>query len=848
MAKITYFNALLATIFVAIGTASAQCNPLINGSCPAIPGLATSTYSIDFTQQTALPSDWIQAEGAPVTFGASGANFTIAKRYDAPYIWTRFYMLFGRIETVVKVAPGMGIVTSAVMLSDDLDEIDWEWSGNNFGQSGGRVQTNWFGKGVPGNYDRGSQPAVNDPQDTFHTYVFDWTPDALTWSVDGTNVYTTKNSLQTSGSYQYPQTPSRLHLGMWAGGDQDNNPATVYWAGGYSNFSLAPFSAYVKSVKITTSNPCPSWQYPNPFNGTYQALVCTNQTLTLPCTYTVKAGDNGQTIATSLSVTLDALKAANPGLNWDLLVEGQTLNVPGAQCSNSTTSSAVMSTASTTTSSMGPNSTTTSSTVSTTYSSLSSATTPTSTPTATTTSSPVLALSTTSASSTPISNSSSAAPTNTSSASPTSGSPSSAATSSGASSPNSGSPMGASTPGSSNSVLSTSTIVFTGTTTTTSAQGAIASTYTVVAGDYGWAIASRLGCNYDALDAANPDVDWDDLQIGQILNAPCGSSSAAHATTGDPGAVQTSNIASASIPAGPSTSGSSSQSSPAPASGSSGVSATPATSAASASSPVSSSNSPVTLSNSPVTLSNSPVSANNPAPASGSSSPVSAVGSTTAQPLTTSVYYTNGTISSSSASQSATSSTAASSNSIYSDGNDADEADDADASSTSQSTDTVGGTIVTGTSSTTTPTISGTSNPTSTVAATSNLSSSQSIVLPTSTQKVVNPVTTATPTRLVCNQDNCLRNMIDPRYSTSMMSFCPTYTTVASNSAPLPTFLTGCSQVVSRVSSACSCLMTSYAPVHSSSSTPAMTGPAQRARTPSWRLKRSPLRWERFAA
>ncbi|KAK5465441.1 hypothetical protein LTS15_002004 [Exophiala xenobiotica] len=836
MAKITYFNAILATIFVAIGTASAQCNPLINASCPAIPGLPTSTYSIDFTQQTALPSDWIQAEGAPVTFGTSGANFTIAQRYDAPYIWTRFYMLFGRIETVVKVAPGMGIVTSAVMLSDDLDEIDWEWSGNNFAQSSGRVQTNWFGKGVPGNYDRGSQPAVNDPQDTFHTYVFDWTPDALTWSVDGTNVYTTKNSLQTSGSYQYPQTPSRLHLGMWAGGDQDNNPATVYWAGGYSNFSLAPFSAYVKSVKITTSNPCPSWQYPNNFNGTYQALVCTNQTLTLPCTYTVKAGDNGQTIATSLSVTLDALKAANPGLDWDLLIEGQTLNVPGGQCSNSTTSSAVMST-STTTSSMGPNSTTTSSTVSTTDSSLSSATTPTST--VTTTSSPVLALSTSSASSTPISNSSSAAPTNTSSASPTSGSPSSSAPSSGAPSPDSGSPMGSSTPGSSNSVLSTSTSVFTGTTTTTSAQGTIASTYTVVAGDYGWAIASRLGCSYDALAAANPDVDWDNLQIGQILNAPCASSSAAPATTGDPGAVQTSNIASASIPDGPSTSSSSSQSSPAPASGSSGGSATPATSAASASSPV-------TSSSFPVTSSNSPVSANNPAPASGLSSPVSAAGSTTAQPLTTSVYYINGTIGSSSASQSTTSSAAAAaSNSIYSDGNDAD---DADASSTSQSTDTVGGTIVTSASSTTTPTISGTSNPTSTAAAISNHSSSQSIVLPTSTQKVVNPVTTATPTRLVCNQDNCLRNMIDPRYSSSMMSFCPTYTTVASNSAPLPTFLTGCSQVVSRVSSACSCLVTSYAPVHSSSSTPAMTGPAQRAGTPSWRLKRSPLRWERFAA
>ncbi|KIW50371.1 hypothetical protein PV05_11965 [Exophiala xenobiotica] len=794
MAKITYFNAILAAIVIAVDMANAQCNPM-NGPCPAIPGLPTSTYSIDFTQQTGLPSDWIQAEGAPVTFGASGANFTVAKRYDAPYIWTRFYMLFGRIETVVKIAPGTGIVTSAVMMSDDLDEIDWEWSGNNFAQSGGRVQTNWFGKGVPGNYDRGSQPAVNDPQELFHTYVFDWTPDALTWSVDGTNVYTAKNSHQTTGAYQYPQTPSRLHLGVWAGGDQDNNPATVWWAGGYSNFSLAPFSAYVKSVKITTSNPCPSWQYPNPFNGTYQAVVCTNQTLTLPCTYTVKAGDNGQTIATGLAATLDALKAANPGLNWDLLLEGQTLNVPGGHCS-STTSSAV---SSTTTSPMGSSSTTTtSSIVSTTDSSLSSAT----TSTVTMTSSSTFALSATSASSTPASNSSSAAPINTSSASPTSVAPSS-----------SGSPVSSSTSGSSISLLSTSTSVFTGTTTTPSAQGSVATTYTVVTGDYGWQIASKVGCSFDALDAANPDVNWDNLQIGQILNAPCASSSAAPATTGGPGAVQTSNPASASDPGSPSSS--SSQPSSAPASGSSGAAATTAAS--------------VTSASSPVTSSDTPTSANNPTPASGSSSLVSATGSTTT---------------SSSASQS-TWSSATASNSIYSDG---DDDDDAYASSAPPSTVTVGGTIMTSTSSTTTGPSPGTTNPTSTTAAISNPSSSQGIVVPTTSQKTVNPITAATPTKLVCNQDNCLRNMIDKRYLSSMMSFCPAYTTVASNSAPLPTYLTGCSQDVSRVSSACSCLMTSFASTHSSSSTPAMTGPAQRAGTPSWRLKRSPLRWERFAA
>ena len=41
-------------------------------------------------------------------------------------------MLFGKIEVVLQAAPGQGIVSSSVMMSDDLDEIDWEWSGSNF--------------------------------------------------------------------------------------------------------------------------------------------------------------------------------------------------------------------------------------------------------------------------------------------------------------------------------------------------------------------------------------------------------------------------------------------------------------------------------------------------------------------------------------------------------------------------------------------------------------------------------------------------------------------------------------------------------------------------------------------
>lgn len=94
-------------------------------TCPAAPGLPASTYSVHFTQQTTLPANWTLAAAETVTYGSMGADFTFAKRYDAPYIWTDFYFLFGTVEIIAQAAPGRGIISSLVLISEDLDEIDW---------------------------------------------------------------------------------------------------------------------------------------------------------------------------------------------------------------------------------------------------------------------------------------------------------------------------------------------------------------------------------------------------------------------------------------------------------------------------------------------------------------------------------------------------------------------------------------------------------------------------------------------------------------------------------------------------------------------------------------------------
>lgn len=150
-----------------------------------------------------------------------------------------------------------------MLISDDFDEIDWEWSGNNFGNanSKGMVQNNYFPKGLTGTYDRGLFVDISSPQTNWHTYSVDWSPTELKWLIDGQVVRTFLAADADTSTHQYPQTPSKLQLGLWDGGDAGENSGTVSWAGGYTDVSKAPFTMYVKSVKITNTYPAYAYNW-----------------------------------------------------------------------------------------------------------------------------------------------------------------------------------------------------------------------------------------------------------------------------------------------------------------------------------------------------------------------------------------------------------------------------------------------------------------------------------------------------------------------------------------------------------------------------------------------------------
>jgi len=237
--------ALLAGAFLAGNVAaqvSTDCFPMAK-ECPPDPALGMDTsFHFNMTPSYEL---WETTVG-PVTYDQeTGAAFTVAKQKDSPTIRSKFYFFWGRAEIWMKAAKGTGIISSMMFLSDNLDEIDWEF----FGGNDTIAQSNYFGKNSSSFVNAGYHPVQGGIHEDYHNYTIEWTKDFLDFYVDGNKVRTLLPG-DADGGRLYPQTPMRLFIGIWAGGDPDLPPGTREWAGGTTDYSQGPYTMYVKSVEV----------------------------------------------------------------------------------------------------------------------------------------------------------------------------------------------------------------------------------------------------------------------------------------------------------------------------------------------------------------------------------------------------------------------------------------------------------------------------------------------------------------------------------------------------------------------------------------------------------------------
>ncbi|KAF4945483.1 hypothetical protein FSARC_14416 [Fusarium sarcochroum] len=239
------FSAAVVAL-AASGLVSAQtytdCNPL-KKTCPPNPAFGDKKVDCDFAKGEC--DAFHGMIGTNVKYDGEGALFRINKESDAPTFRSDNYLFFGRVDVVVQAAKGKGVVTSAVLQSDDLDEVDWEWVGGDDAQ----VQSNYFSKGDTTTYDRAVYHPVDGALTTTHKYSIEWTSTKIDWLIDD-QIVRTLNAADAKGTAGFPQTPMQVKLGTWVAGGKNSNEGTREWAGGYTDFDDAPFDAYYRSITI----------------------------------------------------------------------------------------------------------------------------------------------------------------------------------------------------------------------------------------------------------------------------------------------------------------------------------------------------------------------------------------------------------------------------------------------------------------------------------------------------------------------------------------------------------------------------------------------------------------------
>jgi beta-glucanase (GH16 family) len=325
---------LLSALSLAQAQTFTDCNPL-DKTCPADPALGT-TITTDFTKGKS--NDWTYADGTTMTYGPDGAEFIINKAGNAPTISFDKYIFFGKVTAEIKSSPGTGIVSSFILESDDLDEIDWEWLGSDNTQ----VQTNFFGKGDTTSYDRGGKSVVATPIDTWHTYTIEWTQDNVIWSIDGTNVRTLGylDSTAHNGT-RYPQTPMKVKMGNWIGCLDATDPATLgtcQWAGGQASFTpTTAYTMFVKSVTIEDHGCGSEYTYGDE-SGTWQSIKTTGA-----CGGNSSSDSDSDSSSSASATSSSASDAASKTKSPGVFAESST----AASAKSTSTDSAVSTTATT---------------------------------------------------------------------------------------------------------------------------------------------------------------------------------------------------------------------------------------------------------------------------------------------------------------------------------------------------------------------------------------------------------------------------------------------------------------------------------------------------------------------
>ncbi|KAJ3194363.1 hypothetical protein HDU82_002485, partial [Entophlyctis luteolus] len=172
---------------------------------------------------------------------------------------TTLSLLYGTVEATIEQGNIGGVVTYLTLINQtSLDEVDYEW----IGDESTSVWTNFFYRGRrerdPTTLNEIWSKQISMAENTMqsHDYKIEWTPDHISWYIDGSLVRTqNKNdTFESAGTgdglpydhYHYPDTPLTVNVGIW----NDQDPV---WSNGPVNWANYPngVTAKVSSLKVS---------------------------------------------------------------------------------------------------------------------------------------------------------------------------------------------------------------------------------------------------------------------------------------------------------------------------------------------------------------------------------------------------------------------------------------------------------------------------------------------------------------------------------------------------------------------------------------------------------------------
>lgn len=175
----------------------------------------------------------------------------------------KFTTTYGRVEARMKIPRGQGMWPAFWMLGSDIGQVGWPNSGEidvmeNVGFEPSTVHGTLHGPGYSGTGGIGAGYALPGGQafaDAFHTFAVDWSPNAITWSVDGT-VYQRRTPADLGGKQWVFNKPFFLILNLAVGG---------YWPGDPNGSTVFPQQLLVDYVRVSTDSGQPGG---GPITGT----------------------------------------------------------------------------------------------------------------------------------------------------------------------------------------------------------------------------------------------------------------------------------------------------------------------------------------------------------------------------------------------------------------------------------------------------------------------------------------------------------------------------------------------------------------------------------------------------